>query len=442
MPKYGLLYIGLLVVSPIAVAEWEPFLFVDTVAYTDTEGGKAGAYSHEALGLYNVHHDHNGHAHGTLERGVQVRTLEASVHWHGATNWDGTLKAAYSPDAGKGELEEAWLRYRPAAKVAVKAGKLPSAISEYNLHPHEWRFGQQDLPTQMLLDGGLAEEGVQVEWQPQLGSTRLRMGLEWLDGGNLGVAAREDSVQGYRSSQGRTFNINYPKHPDFPQVGVAYLKAKHALDSQQSLHGGVSYLKSRQHQELHRYHPGINNADHGLTGKAAMWGVEAGYRRAGNAATGVGGLQLLASYLHQNKDMELVFHELQPQLARHQRDLHVDGYSLEGTYAFAPRWQLGLRHERVGGTHEARRAGPKSPPFPTGNFPTHTSQFDDMRRNTLALTWQPAKQHRVRIEAARNKVGIGEDTNGDGRDEAVTKRYNQFMLQYQWSLDGGHGHTH
>ncbi|UJS23424.1 hypothetical protein [Thiothrix winogradskyi] len=35
-------------------------------------------------------------------------------------------------------------------------------------------------------------------------------------------------------------------------------------------------------------------------------------------------------------------------------------------------------------------------------------------------------------------LAIGEDTNGDRRSEAVNKAFDQFMLQYQWSLDSGH----
>lgn len=45
-------------------------------------------------------------------------------------------------------------------------------------------------------------------------------------------------------------------------------------------------------------------------------------------------------------------------------------------------------------------------------------------------------------EAAHNNVDVGEDTNGDGRSEAVNKTFDQFMLQYQWSLDGGHDDAH
>lgn len=421
--------------SPALAAQVEPFAYVDSVVYSDSLDGKGADAFGEALGVYNVHQDEadGGHNHAGLKQGAQVRSVEAGVTWQPNERLDSKLKGAFSPEAGEGAIEEAWLRYRPTPTTSVKGGKFLSAFGAHNTHPHEWNFVQQNLPTQMLLDGGLNENGVQVEWQPTLKATGLRVGLELLDGGNRGVAAQEDSINGYKTSKGKIANIRYPEHPDFPQVSHVYVKADKTLNANNTLNVGASYLKSRQHQELHRYHPGINEADHGLSGKNAMWAASVGWQHEAKQANGVGDASIQAEYLYQNKDLTLQFHEDKPNLVGQPRDLHVDGYSLEGTYRFAPQWQLGVRHERVGGTHEARR--PSKPPFPT-----HTSYFDDMRRNTIAVTWQPAKQHRVRLEAARSKVPLGEDINGDGRDEAVVKRYNQWMLQYQWSLDADHTH--
>lgn len=435
MKKHTICWL-LSVSSPAFAAQVEPFAYVDSVVYSDSLDGKGASAFSEALGVYNVHHDeaNGGHNHAGLKQGAQVRSIEAGATWQPSERLDSKLKGAFSPEAGEGEIEEAWLRYRPHPTVSIKGGKFLSAFGAHNTHPHEWNFVQQNLPTQMLLDGGLNENGVQVEWQPPLKNSGLRLGLELLEGGNRGVAAQQESVAGYKSTKGKLADINYPAHPDFPQVSHVYVKADKTLNPNNTLTGGVSYLQSRQHQELHRYHPGINDADHGLSGTASLWAVDAGLQHHSGHTSGIGDASIQAEYLYQNKDLTLQFHEDKPNLVGQPRDLHVDGYSLEGTYRFAPKWQLGLRHERVGGTHEARR--PSKPPFPT-----HTSYFDDVRRNSVAVTWQPAKQHRLRLEAARSKVPLGEDTNADGRDEAVVKRYNQFMLQYQWSLDADHDHA-
>jgi hypothetical protein len=428
-------------VSSVQAVEIEPMIYVDSVVYGDSVHGKGSEYLQEALGVYNVHSDeaadeHEGHSHGGLEKGAHIRSIEAGAKVEVSEKLDGRIKAVVSPEEAEAEIEEAWVRYRPSTKTLLKAGKFLSNFGQHNQHPHEWDFVQQNLPTQMLLDGGLINKGLQAEWRPTVGKTELQTGIELLEGGNKGIAAQLDSVKGYiPSTNPNPVDINFTEQPKFPQVGHVYLKAKQAINEQHSVAGGVSYLHSRQHQELHHFHPGINDADHGLEGKANMWGIHTDYNYESGKAAGVGDINLKAEYLRQNKDLHLRFHETKPWLVNQPRDLYVDGYTVQGTYKLAPKWQLGLRHERVGATHEARR--PSAPPFPT-----QTSYFDDMQRNTLAVTWQPKQQHKIRLELARSRVNVGEDINNDGKDDNVTKKFNQAMLQYQWSLDSGHEHHH
>ena len=428
-------------VSSVQAVEIEPMIYVDSVVYGDSVHGKGSEYLQEALGVYNVHSDetadeHDGHSHGGLEKGAHIRSIEAGAKVEVSEKLDGRIKAVVSPEEAEAEIEEAWVRYRPSTKTQLKAGKFLSNFGQHNQHPHEWDFVQQNLPTQMLLDGGLINKGLQAEWRPTVGKTELQTGIELLEGGNKGIAAQLDSVKGYiPSTNPNPVDINFTEQPKFPQVGHVYLKAKQAINEQHSVAGGVSYLHSRQHQELHHFHPGINDADHGLEGKANMWGIHTDYNYESGKAAGVGDINLKAEYLRQNKDLHLRFHETKPWLVNQPRDLYVDGYTVQGTYKLAPKWQLGLRHERVGATHEARR--PSAPPFPT-----QTSYFDDMQRNTLAVTWQPKQQHKIRLELARSRVNVGEDINNDGKDDNVTKKFNQAMLQYQWSLDSGHEHHH
>jgi hypothetical protein len=428
-------------VSSVQAVEIEPMIYVDSVVYGDSVHGKGSEYLQEALGVYNVHGDeaadeHEGHSHGGLAKGAHIRSIEAGAKVEVSEKLDGRIKAVVSPQEAEAEIEEAWVRYRPSTKTQLKAGKFLSNFGQHNQHPHEWDFVQQNLPTQMLLDGGLINRGLQAEWRPTVGKTELQTGIELLEGSNKGIAAQLDSVKGYiPSTNPNPVDINFTEQPKFPQVGHVYLKAKQAINEQHSVAGGISYLYSRQHQELHHYHPGINDADHGLEGKASMWGVHTDYNYESGKAAGVGDINLKAEYLRQNKDLLLRFHETKPWLLNQPRDLYVDGYTVQGTYKLAPKWQLGLRHERVGATHEARR--PSAPPFPT-----QTSYFDDMQRNTLAVTWQPKQQHKIRLELARSRVNVGEDINNDGKDDNVTKKFNQAMLQYQWSLDSGHEHHH
>ena len=414
----------LLSVSTVQAVEIEPMLYIDSVAYADSVKGKGSEYLQDALGVYNVHTEEaNGdaeHSHGGLEKGVHIRSIEAGAKIGFSERLDGRIKAVFSPEAAEAEIEEAWMRYRPSAKTQSKAGKFLSNFGQHNQHPHEWDFVQQDLATQMLLDGGLINKGLQAEWRPTVGNTQLQTGIELLEGGNKGIAAQLDNV---------TVDRNFTEQPNFPHVRHIYLKAQHAINNKHSVAGGISYLDSRQHQELHPVDSDINNADYGLTGKANMWGVHTDYHYEAGKAAEVGDFNLKAEYLRQHKDLYLSFHETQPWLVNQPRDLYVDGYSVQGTYNVAPKWQLGLRHERVGATHEARS-------------PSATDYFDDIQRNTVALTWQPKKQHQIRLELARSQVTVGEDIDNNGKDETIRKKFNQVMLQYQWSLEKQHEHTH
>jgi hypothetical protein len=437
MNKYVYTLPLLIPMHAIHAVEIEPMIYMDSVLYGDSVEAKGSEYLQEALGVYNVHEDKTdaeaeGHSHGGLAKGAHMRSIEVGAKVEVSEKLDGRIKAVVSPKEAKAEIEEAWVRYRPSEQTLLKTGKFLSNFGQHNQHPHEWDFVQQNLPAQMLLDGGLINKGLQAEWRPKLGKTELQTGLELLGGGNKDIAAQLDSVKGYiPSNTSSPVDINFAKQPKFPQVGHVYLKAKQAINDKHSVAGGISYLHSRQHQELHRYHSGVNNADHALEGKANLWGIHADYDYESGKAAGIGDLNLQTEYLYQTKDLQLRFHETTPSLVNQPRDLYLDGYTVQGTYTFAPKWKLGLRHERVGATHEARR--PSSMP---------TRYFDDMQRNTIAVTWQPKKQHQIRLELARSQVTVGEDIDNNGQDDNVRKKFNQAMLQYQWNLEGEHAHDH
>jgi len=153
----GNIALGVLLVSANVLAvDVEPVLYVDSVIYGDSEGGDAGSYAGEALGVYNVHSDgaggHERHSHGGLEQGAHLRSIEAGLDWQANDKLDGRIKGVILPEDGEAELEEAWARYHLPANTSIKAGKLLSAFGANNIHPHESEFVQQNLPVQMLLD--------------------------------------------------------------------------------------------------------------------------------------------------------------------------------------------------------------------------------------------------------------------------------------------------
>ncbi|MFN3786539.1 MAG: hypothetical protein ACK4RS_06825, partial [Thiothrix sp.] len=170
MMKKQTIYWLLGISSPAFAVHVEPFAYVDSVVYRDNLENDGAAAFGEALGIYNLHHDEadGGHSHAGLKQGAQVRSIEAGMTWQLNDQLDSKIKGAFAPEAGEGEIEEAWLRYHLSKSISTKAGKFLSTFGAHNTHPHEWNFVQQNLPTQMLLDGGLNENGVQVEWQPPL----------------------------------------------------------------------------------------------------------------------------------------------------------------------------------------------------------------------------------------------------------------------------------
>ena len=426
----------------------EPFAIVGGVAYDDSAQGRGAGYIQNANGIFNVHSDAGGaHSHGgDFRRGLNLQTLEAGLHAH-APGW-GEAGLRLTSDAHAVELEEAWLRSRVLpGGVQAQGGRFFSAIGLQNtLHPHAWAFVDQALPYQMLLAGGLRGDGVQLNWlAPQAGAWRLRLGAEALQSDNAGVAAQTGNVTGYRTTSGKTVDIPMGDSASFPQVWTAFAKADWAFAEGQTLFGGLATIRGRQHQELHTYHPGINDADHALQGSSRTDVISLGWQREGAGEHGAGDLQITGEYFRQTKDLLLTYHDTKPWNIGMPRQLRIDGYVLQALYGVAPRWQLGVRLDSAGNVHEAlRSASPVfcAPPYQTLRCPRQNSAFEALQRASLVATWNLDPHQRLRLQMSRAHVPVAEDINGDGRYDAVRKRFNQIFLQYQISLGGTHDHAH
>jgi hypothetical protein len=430
-----------------ADARWQlrPLLVLGGVAYDDTVGGRGASYIQNANGIFNVHTDgaggHGGHSHGgDFRRGLNLQTLEAGLHAV-APGW-GEAGLRLSSDAHRVELEEAWLRtaWLPGG-LQAQGGRFFSAIGLQNdLHPHAWDFVDQAMPYQLLLAGGLRGDGLQLNWRlpAPLG---LRFGVEALKSDNLGVAGQVGAVQGYTSTTGKSVNLPLPGAASWPQVWTAFTRFDWEGASGQHVFGGVSFIRGRQHQELHSYHPGINDADHALQGNTRTTVLSIGWRQRGKGDDGAGSFTLTGEYFKQDKDLDLVYHDTKPWNIGMPRALRIDGYVLQALYGVAPRWQIGLRWDAVGNVHEAvRSASPLfcAAPYQTQRCPRQNSQFDALQRLSAVATWTIDPHQRLRIQVSHAHVPVAEDINGDGRLDALRRTFNQVMLQYQITF-GGHG---
>ncbi len=426
--------------------EISPRLFVDGVAYRDTDGGHGSDDIQNTNGIFNVHsHATGGHNHGgSLRNGLNFRSAELSLHGRYGGWLEGRFN--YATDGRNGALEELWLKGTHAASgLSIKGGKFLSDIGWQNrLHPHAWDFVDQALPYQMLFAGGLSGNGAQVNWSLPAQGFGLTLGTEALTSGNEAVAATLGPVSDYHTTSGKTVSIPFKEKGAWPSIWTGFAKASIPIADQHQFFVGASYVHGRLHQELHTYHPGINDADHALQGDTDTFGASLAYHYQAHGQEGAGDLRVEAEYFYQRKDLLLNYHETKPWNIGQPRVLNVDSYYVQALYGLAPRWTVGLRYDVAGNIQEALRSGSPlhcSPPYQSKPCPRQDSQFDGLSRLSAVLSWQIDDRQKLRLQLSKARVPVAEDINGDGRSDAIRKNFTQAFLQYQVAFGAPVLHT-
>lgn len=394
-------------------------VILDGNYYHDNVDGNGTALLGMADGISHAHgagHDH-GHSHGDAEQGFNFRGAEIALSASVNSYFDATALLAVDSDGGV-DLEEAWFQTRSLPYgLKVKAGKFLSDIGYANSqHPHGWDFTDQNLAYLNLLgDHGLRDTGVQVTWLPDWGYYTL-FGLEVFQGEQekLGALAEvgEDLEAELDAAGLATGDLGLKDEQDGPRLYTAFIKYAPDLGYDHALQLGAWGGRADQHQEIHGA-PEDGNL-HTLEGDAWMWGLDAVYKHEGGGAHGQGDFKLQGEYLWQRKDLDLQFHQAGRPLA--ERRFTEDGFYLQGLYGFAPRWQAGLRYDRIGLTNKLESGGDT------------LRDWDGSDRWTLALTWTPTEYSRLRLQYARADITI----DGESND------FNYVYLQYLMSL-GSHG---
>ena len=123
-----------------------------------------------------------------------------------------------------------------------------------------------------------------------------------------------------------------------------------------------------------------------------------------------------AEYFSRKKDLDLVAHDLAPQFVGNSRVDEQDGYYVQATYGFLPRWRLGARWEQVGLTNESE--------LPDGT----AEDFGSSDRASAMLDFTPSHFSRIRLQASQGSYETEEGT------EDVTEVYVQWMVSL-----GAHG---
>lgn len=394
-------------------------VILDGVYYNDSRSGQ-GPELMEHLDGINHAHDHEGHAHGELERGFNLRETEIAFTATVDPWFDANLMMTVSSD-GDVELEEAYFDTRALpAGWKIRGGKFLSGIGYLNSqHPHTWDFVDQNLPYRTLLgEHGLMDTGLQLNWLPKTGSLYTLLGVELLQGneqvfGTAGEDTPSEREDGNPLGPGSAGELSGEKAG--PRLITAFAKFSPDLGDNHALQIGLWGAHANQHQEVHD-HTLEDPASlvHALEGKSWLWGTDWVYKHDAPGAYGQGDLKLSAEYLWERKDLDVAFHE-NGALVGQPRKFTQDGFYLSGVYGFAPRWQVGLRYDVTGLTNEVDLGG-------------SATKWNDSDRWTLSLTHHFSEFSRLRLQASSADLWV----------EGAQEDLNQFFIQYQHSL-GAHG---
>lgn len=395
-------------------------LILDGVYYRDNRKG-AGPELYEHIDGINHGHEHEGHAHGELERGFNLRETELAFSATVSPHFDATAMLTVSQH-GDVELEEAYFDTRSLpAGLKVRGGKFLSGIGYLNAqHPHTWDFVDQNLPYRTLLgDHGLADTGLRLTWLPKTGSWYTQLGVELLQGNEQTFATAGEEIPALRADGAALAGTSagtLAAYKAGPRLTTLFAKFAPDLGDRHALQFGVSHARSSQHQEVHDHtEEDPANLVHALEGKGRLWGLDAVYKYDAGRFGGQGDAKLVAEYLRLDKNMKVAFHE-DGSLVGQKRDFTQDGVVVQGTYGFLPHWQAGVRYDVTGLTNKLDG--------PAGNL-WDRNKSD---RWTFALTRRIDEFSLFRLQAARADLWV----------EGTKENVNQVFVQYQHSL-GAHG---
>lgn len=331
-----------------------------------------------------------------LQRGLNLGETELTFSGAVDPYFDVTAIAAFATDGV--EIEEAYGRTRSLpAGLAVKLGKFYSDVGYANKqHPHQWDFVDRSLPYEILLGGGLNDVGVQLTWLPK-SPVYLLLGVEALQGDNPGVA----NVLGSDASPAFTDEAG-------PRLFTGFAKVSPDIGYSDALQIGLFGGRSSLHQE--------ESAQQALEGTAWFAGTDWVFKHDSPEPFGKNDLVFQAEYLYRDKDLDRVAAQ-DPGLVGTPSTAKQDGFCVQGTWGFAPRFTVSARYDAIGAFVNRIDLGDLD-----------VSRYEASRRISAALTFNPTEFSRLRAQLNRGDAVIG----------GVRETFSQFFLQYQLSL-GVHG---
>jgi len=368
-------------------------VIVDMYYHTDDSEEGISHTMEEISGFGHVHSDGEHHHHG-VENGLNMRHLELQLSANVDPYFKGSAIAAVSEEGAELETAEMETTSLPGG-FKLRGGKFYSDFGYINAqHSHQWDFTDQPLVFKLCLgDHGLNDKGVQVSW---LAPTPfyLLAGIEAFQGENETMFAYggEEPLPSY----------------DGPRTGVAWLKCSPDLPGNHALQVGISGA-SGQHQEAHDGN-GDGLEDHWLDGVNTFWCGDFIYKYSAPQAYGADDFVVQGEYFCRHRDLEVVGHDLMPQLVGTSRLDDQDGYYVQAVYGFLPRWRGGIRWEEVGLMNDSE-------------LPDGTNEKGRISHRTGAmLDFTPSEFSRLRLQVNRGSYATVE-----GKED-VTEAYLQWMV--------------
>lgn len=355
------------------------------------EDSKEGmAHLREELSGFGHGHEEEEHDHG-IKNGFNLRHLEIQFtaevdHWFKAS-----AIAAIEEEGAEVETAEIETTCLPWG-LQAKVGKFFSDFGCINAqHAHQWDFADQPLIYELILgDHGLNEKGAQLTWLAPT-PVYLLVGIEAFQGDNENMFSQQEADE-------------LPTN-DGPRLGVGWIKLSPLQADHHALQLGL-FGAAGSHQEIHQeavatnYYDGIN----WFTGGDVVYKFDSG------AAYGQGDATVQAEYFLRNTHLDL-------QGDGGSLEATQDGYYLQGTYGFLPRWRGGLRWEQVGLLNEMQEPGETE------------EKFGDSWRASAMVDFSPSEFSRIRLQV----------TNGDYETEEGRQNVWEAFIQLTVSL-GTHSH--
>lgn len=319
----------------------------------------------------------------------------------------GQFTAAVPPEGGGAEVEEAFIRTLGIGQgFTLKAGRFLSSIGYMNdQHAHIWDFADAPLAYKTFFANQLKNDGLQVKWLAPT-ETFIELGAEAARGGAFPSSDR--------NKNGNT-------------LGTLFAHAGGDVGLSHSWRAGLSFVATSPRDRSFDDTDSLGGATaNSFSGKSRTAIADFIWKWAPNGDASRTSFKLLGEYFRRKESGTLAYDDsagsaLVGAVSGSFRSAQSGAY-LQGVYQFAPRWRVGLRHDRLNyGTVDIGLVSNGT--IAATDLPLLARH--DPKRNTAMVDWSPSEFSRLRLQFARDDSRPGQPDN-------------QLWLQYIVNL-GAHG---